>query len=348
MERVPAIRNILNAIGQFFLIIGRLLTLLWRMIRVGSSKLWAWLRLHLPFLEAYIERHVRNPATVFMDAASALLVLYLLFGAIGYVAVYQKKAEGRFTETLTILYPFPAAKVDKSVVWNHLFLQRLRFLNTFNSQIPADAASKPPTAQELRQKIIEGLVEDKIILLEAKKRGLSVSEEELQAAYEKQQKQTENFEARIKQLYGMSPDEFRQVVAETLLTEKVKRSAVTRIHVLHILTTDESVIKEAKRQIDGGKPFDQAAKEFSQDTQTRDKGGDLGFWTKGELAAQIAPGFEETAFSLAANQVSGPVQSKFGWHLIQVTERSGDNLQTYQEWYEQAKKDYKIKIYIPI
>lgn len=348
MERFSAIRNVLSVIGQFLSVIGRMLGLFWQVIKAGLSKLWTWLRLHLPFLEAYIERHVRNPATVFIDAATFLLVLYFIFGGVGYFAIYQKKAEGRFTETLTILYPFPAAKVDNSVVWSHLFLQRLRFLNTFNKQVPADAAVKPPTATDLRQKIIDGLIEDKIIFEEAKKRNISVTEEELQAAYEKQQKQTENFEDRINKLYGMSPDEFRQVVAETILQEKVKRDAVTRIHVRHILTTDESVIKEAKRQIDGGKPFEQAAKEFSQDTQTREKGGDLGFWTKGELTIQVAAGFEELAFSLQPNQVSSPIQTKFGWHLIQVTERVGDNLQTYQQWYEQTKKNYHIKVYIPI
>ncbi len=67
----------------------------------------------------------------------------------------------------------------------------------------------------------------------------------------------------------------------------------------------------------GGKTFAQMAKEWSQDLANAELGGDLGWFGKGRMD----PAFEAAAFALAAGQVSQPVRSAFGYHLIQVDER---------------------------
>jgi hypothetical protein len=324
------------------------LKIIWGIIRSAYEKTRGWARVRLPFVEALIQRHIHNPATVFIDIAAFVLVIYLIFGVTGYFSVYQKKSESRFTETLTILYPLPAARVDSSFIWTHTFLQRLRFLNTFNQQAPKEVSSRPPTDSELRQKVAAGLIEDRIVFLEARKRGISVTSEELESTYTLQKKQIEGFEEKIEQLYGMSVTDFKGVLAEQILKEKVKSVALTRVKVRHILTATLSAAEDAKRQVESGRSFDDTAREFSQDTQTKEAGGDLGYWTKGELASLISPGFEEAAFNLTIDAPSSPVQSKFGYHIIQVNEKTGDNYQTYTEWYDLVKPSYKISTYIPL
>lgn len=347
MDKLSALSPILRKIAEVMQNAVQAVIVIARAIFVGYEKLWIWLRLRLPFLEALVKRHVHNPATIFIDIAIFVLSLYLIFGAIGYTLIYQKKAETKFSETLSVLYPFPAVRVDQSYIWAHRFVQRVGFLSTFQSQAPTNVADAVPTETKLRENVMAGLVEDKVIFLEAQKRGVRVTQEELDQAYEQQKKQVEDFEKQIQQLYGMSASEFKEVLAERILKEKVKAVVLARIKVRHILTATELTAQDANQQIASGKAFDVAAKEFSQDNQTKENGGELGYWTKGELAAQIAPGFEEAAFSAAVNSVVGPIQSKFGYHLIQVTEKSGDNYQTYQEWYDGIKSNYRIKIYIP-
>lgn len=348
MGKLSAINPILKKTFEFLQ--GALLILkrVGRAIYVLYEKVFVWLRLRLPFLETLVQRHIHNPSTIFIDIAIFILSIYLLSGAAGYYNIYHKKSESAFSETISLLYPMPAVRVNQSYVWSHHFLQRLRFLTTFQSQASIDVASTIPTDAQLREKIIAGLVEDKIVFLEAQNRGVSVSQEELDKSYEQQKKTTENFEKRIHELYGMKPGEFKQVLAERILKEKVKASVLTRVKVRHILTATESAANEAKKQIEGGKVFETAAREFSQDAQTKEAGGDLGYWTKGELSAQIAPGFEEAVFNGEVNKILGPVQSKFGYHIIQVTEKAGNNYQTYEEWYASVKPNYKIKIYVPI
>ncbi|HUD20987.1 MAG TPA: peptidylprolyl isomerase [Candidatus Saccharimonadales bacterium] len=348
MGKLPAATTFLGTVKNFFMVVWQVIVALCRWIGYYLKKFWIWLRLHVPFLEAYIQRHAMNPSAIFVDLALLVLVIYVIFGSLGYYLVYHKKTEGRFTETLSILYPYPAARVNNSVIWSHRFFQRLRFLDTFNGQVPSDATSKPPTDVELRSQIMQGLVEDQVLLFEAKKLNVTVSTDEINQAYNAQKAKTDNFEQKIEQLYGMSVSEFKDVLAERLLQEKVKGAVLTRVRVRHILTSDLSAANQAKAALAAGTDFAAVAKQYSQDAQTKDTGGDLGYWTKGELAGQINQAFEDAAFSLPVNQISDPIQSQFGYHIIQVTEKTGSNYETYSDWLTGVEHNYKIKTYIPI
>jgi peptidyl-prolyl cis-trans isomerase C len=59
------------------------------------------------------------------------------------------------------------------------------------------------------------------------------------------------------------------------------------------------------------------AKEFSKDPGTKDDGGTLGYFTRG----QMVPQFEEAAFQLGRGDISQPVKTQFGWHLVQLEDR---------------------------
>jgi peptidyl-prolyl cis-trans isomerase D len=75
----------------------------------------------------------------------------------------------------------------------------------------------------------------------------------------------------------------------------------------------------ARAEIVAGTPFADVARRESADTASAEKGGELGEWTKGAMD----PAFDSAAFSLPLKKVSKPVLSQFGYHLIEVTSRSG-------------------------
>ena len=83
----------------------------------------------------------------------------------------------------------------------------------------------------------------------------------------------------------------------------------------HILVDSEEKAKALKAEIDGGKDFAEVAKENSSDGSAAN-GGDLGWFGKG----QMVPAFEEAVVAMKVGEVSGPVQSQFGWHLIKLNE----------------------------
>ena len=78
--------------------------------------------------------------------------------------------------------------------------------------------------------------------------------------------------------------------------------------------------RAVRAEVVGGAPFAEVAQRESADTASAAKGGDLGEWKKGEMD----PAFDKAAFSLPINAVSEPVLSSFGYHIIQVTSRTGD------------------------
>ena len=87
------------------------------------------------------------------------------------------------------------------------------------------------------------------------------------------------------------------------------------IHARHILLPSEDEAKKALARVKGGEDFAKVATELSKDPGS--KGGDLGWFTKDRMV----PEFAEAAFKLEPGQISDPVKSQFGWHVIKVEEK---------------------------
>jgi peptidyl-prolyl cis-trans isomerase C len=85
-------------------------------------------------------------------------------------------------------------------------------------------------------------------------------------------------------------------------------------------------IEEIQKKLKNGGDFEALAKEFSDDP-SRDRGGDLGYFTKGRM---VKP-FEEAAFSLQVGQVSGIVETTYGYHLIMVVDRKPEGKTSYED-----------------
>ena len=86
-------------------------------------------------------------------------------------------------------------------------------------------------------------------------------------------------------------------------------------HAAHILVATEEEAKKLKAEIDAGADFAELAKAHSTDGAAAN-GGDLGWFGRGQLVKE----FEDAVFKMAAGEVSEPVQTQFGWHLINLTE----------------------------
>lgn len=90
----------------------------------------------------------------------------------------------------------------------------------------------------------------------------------------------------------------------------------TEVKASHILVKTEDEAKKLYEEIKGGKGFADAAAEVSL-CPSGSVGGDLGFFSRGMM---VKP-FEDAAFELEVGELSQPVQTQFGWHLIQVTDK---------------------------
>jgi peptidyl-prolyl cis-trans isomerase C len=90
---------------------------------------------------------------------------------------------------------------------------------------------------------------------------------------------------------------------------------VSQVRAFHILVKTETEAQQILSELKGGVRFERLAQLKSQCPSGR-KGGDLGFFWRGQM---VKP-FENTAFALKKGEISEPVRTEFGWHIIKVTE----------------------------
>ena len=100
-----------------------------------------------------------------------------------------------------------------------------------------------------------------------------------------------------------------------------------RRNVRHILLTSEKEALAVKARLDAGEDFTEVAKETSQDALSKSKGGNLGLMTYNEMISPV----NDTTFSLEVGQISAPVKSAFGYHLVEVTEIQEPRTLTFDE-----------------
>ena len=99
-------------------------------------------------------------------------------------------------------------------------------------------------------------------------------------------------------------------------------------------------------KIQSGESFEDLAKEYSTDTATAANGGDLGFFTKDEMVEE----FSNAAFALGVNEVSEPVKTTYGYHIIKVTDKKEAKVATLEDSKEEIRdilKDQKIQEQYP-
>jgi len=136
------------------------------------------------------------------------------------------------------------------------------------------------------------------------------------------------------------------------------------IRASHILIPDEVASQDIYEQLQAGADFAALASEYSTDAGTKDQGGDLDWFERG----QMVPEFEEAAFALEIGEISQPIETAYGYHIIQLTDRRAASTPTlddvkdeiwdayiaeqeserFAEWYEEFYASSEIEITEPL
>jgi peptidyl-prolyl cis-trans isomerase C len=240
---------------------------------------------------------------------------------------------------------------------------------------------------QIRSQVLENLVARELLYQESQKKGIKISEEEVN-------KQLINVKAQFPNEAEFNNALTRMNLSEASIKEKLQRDLALkkliedevapkvtvsdsdirafyennpetfkqpeRVKASHILIkvdpkADASQKAEAQKKIDlvqeklqKGEDFGALAKEYSEGP-TGPKGGDLGYFTRGQM---VKP-FEEAAFAMKPGEVSGMVETTFGYHLIKVTDKTPEGTMSYDdvkerlgEFLKQQKIQEEINVYV--
>jgi peptidyl-prolyl cis-trans isomerase C len=102
------------------------------------------------------------------------------------------------------------------------------------------------------------------------------------------------------------------------------------LHARHILVDDEDTAKKVAERARKGEDFAALAKEFSKDGSGAD-GGDLGWFTADKMVKE----FSDVAFKMEPGQISDPVHTQFGWHVIKVEGKRTKPVPTFDQVQDQ-------------
>ena len=205
--------------------------------------------------------------------------------------------------------------------------------------------------------MLAGLLREELIRQGAKQSNITVTDEDVQSELDRLADQfgsTVGLEQVLSQ-YGMSLDDLRGQIKSTLLLEGIAAKDVTveeeelrtyyeenkdkytepeQVKARHILVEDEETAKSILKKLETGEDFAEIAKEESADSGSKDKGGDLGFFERGVMDAS----FEEAAFSLGIGEISAPVKTMFGYHIIRVEDKKPERLAPFEEVRDDVRK----------
>jgi peptidyl-prolyl cis-trans isomerase C len=179
------------------------------------------------------------------------------------------------------------------------------------AEIGNELGNLPPGTR--RRVLVEFMIENQLFAeaAEAANLGSGPDFEKRMAFWRQRALRDAYFDKSVKASIG-------EQAARAIYEDKVKQlPPEDEVQARHILVGSEEEAKKIGERVKAGEDFAQLAKENSGDAGSKEQGGMLGFFGKG----QMVPQFEEAAFALKKGEISPPVQSQFGWHIIKVEDR---------------------------
>ena len=218
----------------------------------------------------------------------------------------------------------------------------------------ASTTNQNPEDTQVQSQILELMIEERLLQQEAKKLGIQVTEKEIDAAVEEVKRRynltDEQMDEALKK-QNLTPESFReqwrrqllnnkligtQVQGQIAITEdEIKKyyeenhgelKSTEEISIAHILITVESPEEEKQAETQAleiaklaksGEDFSELAKQYSKDTSSAERGGDLGYFKKGDMVVEL----EKAVIETQVGEIVGPVRSTAGYHVIKVTDK---------------------------
>lgn len=241
-----------------------------------------------------------------------------------------------------------------------------------------DRLERQEKVLELHRKVLNQLVEEKLIDQEIKRSGIKVTSKEVEGTLEDIRRRNSLTEEMLEKTLardGITLDFFKKEIEKKVQRMKLinhslkvelkpterdlkdfyaknadRYRGIETYRTSHILFhvpkgASEEEIQKAKKncqkvleKIRRGEDFGETALLYSEDSSAKDR-GDLGYFKKGELL----PAFEKEALRLGVGEVSGIVRTEFGFHIIKLVERKGGEPLPFESVKEDVQKDYYEK-----
>lgn len=252
-------------------------------------------------------------------------VLAMTFFVYCVLALYKFDTTSTFIYRVTQVLPFPVAKAGADFVAYENYLFELRhYIHYYQTQQKVDFNGDSGREQlaAFRKTALQDVVNNAYIKQLARERGVSVSDQEVEAQIELLRTQNRLgsndtvLEDVLKEFWNWSIDDFKRELKQQMLAQKLVSNMDIDAHerAQNVLTA-----------LQNGGSFADLARQYSDDPQTKDIGGDYGFAIE-RTNRDLSPQVIGTLFSLQPGQTSGIVETPLGLEILQVREVDGNRI----------------------
>ncbi len=292
--------------------------------------------------------------TIVLVGVGALVALIITISVFG-VLVYKYKMTNRAVKIASKIVPYPVASINGNWIWNTVtynqYLFELASIQKFYQSQGQDlnSAEGQQKLNQLKNQIIQQLEDQEIERQAAKQFGITITNKEVDDQFNQLVQNAggiEKVKTTLDKLYGWTVDDFKEKIKQSLITKKLGDKIISDPN---LNAPAQKQAQEILNQIKGGADFAELAKKYSTDGSASN-GGDLGLISKG----QTVPEFEAAAFALQPGQVSEVVKTQYGYHIIKVTDKQGDQVRVshilikgvdLESWLRDQRSKDKIQQY---
>jgi len=265
------------------------------------------------------------------------------------LALYKFDSTSTFIYRVTQVLPFPVAKAGSSFVAYENYLFELRhYIHYYQTQQKVDFNGESGKEQlaAFRKVALQEVVDEAYIKQLAKTNNISVTDQEVRNQVDLLRTQNRLgssdtvLEDVLKEFWGWTIDDFKRELKKQLLAQKVVSSLDTETH---------ARAQDVLNQIKTGGDFATLAKQYSEDANTKDNGGDYGFAIE-QTNRDLPPQVVASIFSMQPGQTSELVETPLGLELIKVREVDGNRVRASHIFFafkplanylESLKKEHK-------
>lgn len=257
-------------------------------------------------------------------AVSLVVVVVVIFG----VLVYAYRSENPAVKAVAKVVPYPVERVNGHFVTYNSYLfevdaNKRAYQNNakLNNQPAVDfnSADGKKLVVQIKEHALEKLASDSLTAQIASSKKVKVTNKEVDDLINQLYQRyggKDTLLKTLKQIYGWDIGDLKQVVYKQLLSKNLEDKVTSDPAVTAAAKTKaQNVLKDIK----GGQDFTEAAKKSSQASDAA-SGGDLGFFTKGQLPDEL----QKAAEALQPGQVSDPIKDQYGFEIIKVIEKKDD------------------------
>ncbi|PIP67095.1 MAG: hypothetical protein CO042_01330 [Parcubacteria group bacterium CG_4_9_14_0_2_um_filter_41_8] len=244
-----------------------------------------------------------------------LIIFIILFG----IGIYKLGWQSKSARFVSRVVPYPAILVDWELIGFYTYVDELRALEQYwdFQRENKNVLLGIPEKEEIRERLVNKLITEKITAQFARANGILIDDQDLYLEWDRL-RQSSSAQSEISDFlssaYGWSDKKFiSKVLYPFLLEEKVKSYLIQQTG-----DSDDQILEDAREIYvltkEQGADFSSLAKEYSEDDFSGKNGGDLGYFGRGTMD----PYFEEAVFSMNIGDISEPVKSSYGYHIIKL------------------------------